>query len=251
MKRSMSGVLLILVLAGCGGGGGGKKVSVPPVVPPVVTPVPLSELGAVVLNERNYFELWGAQVSINGTYEFTWDCQAGQAEIHLHQLPTGAGSVRLVVLDAAGAVVHDNTYANELLDPSLFAVTRPGAKAGLWTLRFTFDHFVLDGDFAVNGDAVGFEDRFHISGTFSLSSAELRYEVGWPEGPASVQLYGPKTGVVQIQIWDPSGASVYDKVYQGPLAGGSVTSTSPGVAGTWKIRIVLGGVTDCGPIDIH
>src|SRR5262245_49876389 len=125
LRRLVRAPILALVTAGCwsdGGNPAGLQVIVPG-VPPIVVSAPDS------------FSMIPLGPIANGTYDYDWVCNAGQANLTVAGI-TG-GSVRVEIEDAAGAVVHDNTYIGGLMG-AIDAFTSPDGIQGEWRLRFTF-----------------------------------------------------------------------------------------------------------------
>src|SRR5438477_11221116 len=88
----------------------------------------------VATNTPDQFSIAGVSTSLSGTRTYTWSCSQGQANLSIGTTLTD-GSIRLEAFDGTGALVHDNTYEATLIG-GVDAVTRSGAAAGSWTLRF-------------------------------------------------------------------------------------------------------------------
>src|SRR5262245_29992168 len=104
--------ILALAMAGCWSGMGGATGAhvIVPGVPPIV------------VSTTNSFSMVPLGPIANGTYEYDWSCDAGQANLTIAGI-TG-GSLRIEIADGAGAIVHDNTYAGGLVG-AIDAITSP------------------------------------------------------------------------------------------------------------------------------
>jgi hypothetical protein len=229
-----------LLLAGCGDHG---DTSIPGLFFPMLEPG--------VINVRDQFEVFGVGAEIDGTREYRWVCGDDQAQIRLENDDfLGSGSFRLEILDASGAVVHDNSYGTGLLTASIDAASRPGGLPGTWTLRFSFDHLVLVGVLEISADSIFDINKVEIGGGYE-GSAELTFHVGWPAGSKTLRFgAGMDAGTVQIRIWDGADAPVFDLTYPAAASAAAYQDTATGAAGTWTIRITLIGVSDGGSIKI-
>jgi len=197
----------------------------------------------VATNAADSFSIAGVSTSFSGTRTYSWSCSKGQANLSIGTTLTN-GSIRLEAFDSTGALVHDNTYEAALIG-GVDAVTKCGASAGTWTLRFTFDHALWTGALTVHADTLDDADRISIGGTGDLD-VSLIYEPGWDANPVHVSVGGMSGGSVRVRLWDGSGVLVYDQTVSG-VGGGLPDAT--GVAGTWMVQIDFihcisaGGVT--------
>jgi len=235
-------VLLLFLLGSVGGCGGEGAPLLVPLVIQLLTP-------PTVIADPDHFELLGTGSYQKGPREYSWICTASQAEIHL-QADTylnGAGSsFRLQVLDASGALVHDNTYTAGLLNVRVRAVTRPGGAPGVWTLRFTFTDFHLAGtvELLAHSSSALDPDRISLGWGYNQDAGTLTFAVGWPAGEKTLEVgSGIDSGSVRIQVWDPAAVVVFDQTYTGPLTlSPPFPKTLSGAAGTWTITLTFDDV---------
>lgn len=243
--------LAMLPLAACGGKAkGGIEVSVPfPVAPPIT---PATE--PLVINSEDWFTMIGVGAAIDGPRDYAWGCTTSQASLDLGSSTLfGSGSFRLQILDADGALVHDNTYTTGLLDGRIDAVTAPGGRPGVWTLRFTFMSFVLDGSLDIMDDSGFGVDEIRIGSGYVQNSGELTYQVSWPAGQTTLDLgWTMDSGSVRIRIWDGANVLVFDTTYTAPLpiSMNTLPKTAPGVSGVWTVTISFTNVVDGLSIEV-
>jgi hypothetical protein len=231
-------LLLALPLAGCldnahsSGGAPVPHVGVPPLAVSSPDSFSLVPLGPIQ----------------NGTFEYDWPCGAGQANLAIAGI-TG-GSIRIVIADDDGAVVHDNTYDGGLVG-ALTAMTAPDGAPGNWTLQFTFHYVSAVGAIDIDADVFDDPDEVTIAGSYALDSS-YEYEADWPSGPARVVLASALSlGVVRVRLWDGDGDLVMDRTNLAVFIGAFNGDSLPGAEGTWRIRIDIDAVATAGAITIE
>ena len=238
MKRALA--LLILTLAACGSDEGATPEGTPaaggpPALPPLVT------------GGLNVFQMQPVPPVQNGDYAYSWFCQAPQVNINVGGITEG--SVRLVIRDDDGAIVHDNVYFGGLAGV-ISAMSAPGGIPGIWRLEFEFTDFSSTGTIDLDADLHDLPDDIVIAGAYQLQSA-YEYEAGWPEGPAHVALTSTLSlGTVRIRMWDGHGLLVLDRTNDAVLVGATNDESNPGAAGTWRIRIDIDAVATTGALTI-
>lgn len=89
-----------------------------------------------VSNTVDSFRYTGTWDNNVGTERFPWQNTRGQAEVYVPQAGD-AGTLRVQVLDAGGASVHDDTYTG----PGTTRVRSSAATPGEWTVVLVFDAF--------------------------------------------------------------------------------------------------------------
>ena len=90
---------------------------------------PLGPFQPEITNATDNFQLQATGVSsVTSTVTYTWSNTGSRATIN-HSTTTTAGSARLVIRDAGGALVYDNALAPSLNEPT--AAGSPGA----WSIQ--------------------------------------------------------------------------------------------------------------------
>jgi hypothetical protein len=222
-------------MGGCGHGGGD-------------IPVSLAEI--VVVDVPDSFTVALVGINFSGTVDRAWDCRASQANLSLGTEILG-GSVHIVVEDASGATVYDNTHGSSI--SGLSAPTKPGGTLGTWHVTMTFSGCVWEGAISLSADNPPTPDVITIGSGFS-TSASWTFYAGWSDAsttPVSVTIAsGLSSGSIRIRLWDGAGTSQYDQTIS-PPTGAVADSISAGAAGTWTIQLDLSGASAGSAISIH
>ena len=230
-------VVLAFSLAGCWSSDGvsrGPQVIIPG-IPPVVVSAP------------NSFSMIPLGPIMNGTFEYSWSCGAGQANLTIAGV-TG-GSLRIEIEDDAGVIVHDNRYEGALVG-AITAMTAPDGDPGIWLLRFTFLEVSSVGAIDIDADLFDQADDIAIAGAYNMDSTYF-YEAGWPAGPARVTIASAiSLGTVRIRMWDGADTLVMDRTNFAIFVGAFNGDSNYGVAGTWRIRIDIDAIATAGAITI-
>jgi hypothetical protein len=238
MKRALA--LLAMTLAACGSDEGSDPDATP-------AAVEAPALAPLVAGGLNTFQVQPVPPVQNGTYFYSWFCQAPQANINVGGITEG--TVRLVIRDDDGAIVHDNVYCGGLAGV-ISAMSAPGGTPGIWRLEFEFTNFSSTGAIALDADLHDLPDDIVIAGAYELQSG-YEYEAGWAEGTAHVALTSTLSlGTVRIRVWDGHGLLVLDRTNDAILVGSTDGESNTGAAGTWRIRIDIDAVATTGAITI-
>lgn len=96
---------------------------------------PLGPFQPEITNTTDSFQLQATGVAgVTSTLTYSWTNTGTRATIN-HSTTTTAGNARIVVRDAAGAIVYDKALA-----PSLNEPTAAGA-AGTWTIQLALANY--------------------------------------------------------------------------------------------------------------
>ena len=97
----------------------------------------------------------GGDVTGNGgtvTKSYTWNNPLARAEFNMDITAAKGGSFRLVMEDADGNMILDETLIRGVGDDSKSGVTSQGTP-GDWTVTVTLTDFAGDGSFSINSGA--------------------------------------------------------------------------------------------------
>ncbi len=234
MKRLL--LLLPLWAAACGADGHDGGVAGVPV-----------RIDPVVVNSDDSFTVVPIGVVSDGRRDYDWSCSAGQANLVIAGI--SGGSLRLVVRDDAGTVVHDNTYRGGLMG-AIDAVTAPGGAPGTWTLELTFESILAIGALTLEADTQDLDDEITIAGSYALDTT-FTYRAGWPAGSVHVDdVSAISLGVVRIRIWDGDGVLVLDRTNLAIFVGLYSGDSHAGAAGTWTVELEVDAVATAGAITL-
>lgn len=184
----------------------------------------------------DHFRIGAFALEYSGTDDYDWWCSAPQANVGLAS--PNSGSVRLEIRDAAGTVVHDNTF-HPVLYGDVSGVTAPGGAPGLWRIRIESQQAVMIGDgIRIDADVAAVEDRVAI-GAGNDYDDTLRWQVGWPAGTANASvIQGMWGGNARVRFWDGAGVLVLDVTFD-ESTGAATFASAPGAAGAWTVEIDL------------
>jgi hypothetical protein len=231
MTRFLGALLAGALWTGCGGTGVGTSAIV-------------NVDFVVATNTPDSFSIAGVSTSLTATRTYTWSCSKGQANISLGS-ELFSGWIRLEAWDAAGTLVHDNTY-DSLLIGGVSAFTRAGGASGSWTLRFTFHDAFFTGALSLTADTANEADAISVGGTGSLDCSWI-YEPQWTAAPVHVSVGGMSSGSVRIRMWDGSGTLVLDQVVSTLSAYACDVS---GTAGVWTVQLDFSSAAVAGAVSL-
>ena len=238
-KLTLTLLLLPLALAACGPGDRIAGMHIPDIDVPI---------NPVVLNVPDFFSLEAIGVFSNRSFDYDWTCTDDQANIEA-VFATGEAAVRIRILDAAGALVHDNTYSIAL-PGRVQAVTRPGGMPGTWHVHFEIYAIAWAGSLSIGADLGNMNDRIVSWGGLNLYGTQL-FHVAWGAREGFFELRnGLNTGSLRVRMWDGAGTLRMDETAVAPFSALFQRVSSTGAAGVWTIQLDLAAFSWDGAIEL-
>lgn len=192
----------------------------------------------VVVNNPDSFTVSMVGVQHSETVNQNWSCSAAQANITFAQTML-QGSVRILILDNAGAAVYDNTHGPAA--GGIQVQTRPGGAPGTWNVTVDASGATWTGAISITADTPPTADAITL-GSGQSSGGTWTFYVDWTAGPAQVGVgTGIGTGSLRIRLWDSAAVPVYDRTISS-VTGAVSEPTAAGAAGTWTIQIDFSGM---------